>query len=316
MSMPNPEPIFVDDALLRQAEQLCKLRLTNDPDNRSLLSSLGKVYRKQGKLDDARAIYERLTRLDPEDRESAYMHAVLAGIDVPAPPPGIHPAPFVLLKNFLPSALHETLVPFVLANQDKLVPAKVGNNEYKPECRESLEIPGKWDAQKAIHEHVREIIPRVLAPLDVAPFEIGKLEVKLRVYLDGHFFRIHMDCPANSEDNANRKVSYVYFFHKLPRAYTGGGLLLFDTDVENNKYTTAGFTRIEPEDNSIVLFSSAYYHSVVPVSCPSKEVANSRFVINGHVSKPVAVKPAVEAPAIDVLAQVAPAETGMVAAPV
>src|SRR5262245_4567840 len=141
MSMSNPEPIFVDDALLCQAEQLCKVQLAKNPDNRAMLASLGKTYRKQGRLADARPLYERLTQLDPDDREAAYMHAILEGTDVPPAPPGIQPARFVLAKNFLPPSLHETLVPFVLANQHRLTPAKVGNNEYNPERRESLEVP-------------------------------------------------------------------------------------------------------------------------------------------------------------------------------
>src|SRR5947208_3381056 len=128
MKMTNPEPLFVDDALLRRAEQLCQLRLANDPDNRTLLASLAKIYRKQGKLTEATTLYRRLTVLDPDDGEAAYMCAVLAGTDVPAPPAGLHPAPFVLLKDFLPNSFHETLLPFALSVQDKLVPAKVGNN--------------------------------------------------------------------------------------------------------------------------------------------------------------------------------------------
>jgi Rps23 Pro-64 3,4-dihydroxylase Tpa1-like proline 4-hydroxylase len=294
--MTNLEPLFVDDALLLQGEQLCTLRLAKDPDNRAFLASLGKIYRKQGKLAEATTVYARLTQLDAEDREAAYMHAVLAGTEVPLPPPGIHPAPFVLLKDYLPQSFHETLLPYAISIQDQLSPALVGNDEYRPQTRESLEFRGQCEVKQRFHKFVRGTIPTVLPRLHVGPFEMGILEVKLRAYLDGHFFRIHMDCPPNSEFNANRQVSYVYFFHKRPRGYTGGALLLFDTDTENNTFTTAGFTRIEPEDNSIVLFASAYYHSVVPVSCPSKHYTDSRFVINGHVSKRAAARPAVEAP--------------------
>jgi Rps23 Pro-64 3,4-dihydroxylase Tpa1-like proline 4-hydroxylase len=143
--------------------------------------------------------------------------------------------------------------------------------------------------KKRFHQRIRPIIPTVLSRLHVAPFEIGEFEVKVRAYLDGHFFRIHMDCPPKEVQIAHRRVSYVYFFHKQPRAYTGGDLLLFDSDpvVDKTQYTTAGFTRIVPDNNSIIIFPSAYWHSVIPVSCPSKEFVDSRFVINGHVSKRV-----------------------------
>src|SRR5947209_4592708 len=98
----NPEPLLVSDTLLEQAEQACQRRLAKDPDNRTALASLGKTYRKQGRLDDARNVYERLSRIDPDDRETAYLHAALAGVRPPRWPEGVRPAPFVLFKNFLP----------------------------------------------------------------------------------------------------------------------------------------------------------------------------------------------------------------------
>jgi Rps23 Pro-64 3,4-dihydroxylase Tpa1-like proline 4-hydroxylase len=290
---PNFEPLFVSDSLLQQAEQLCKLRLAQDPDNGTALASLAQVYRKQGNLSAATTLYKRLSLLNPDDREAEYMHAILAGTEVPSLA-GMRPAPFVLLKDFLPKSFHETLLPFVLSVQENLVPALVGTGDYKPETRESLDLPGKCEVKNRFRQYIRETIPKVTARLNVAPFEILDLEVKLRAYLDGHFFRLHMDCPPKIESCAHRKVSYVYFFHKLPRAYTGGNLLLFDSNLETNQFTTSSFTSIVPEDNCIVLFPSVYWHSVVPISCPSKQFADSRFVINGHVSDRE-YKPVVEA---------------------
>src|SRR5438270_12337165 len=96
----NLEPLLASNALLQQAEQKCRRRLANDPDNQTVLASLGQVYRKQGNLTEAATIYRRLTLLNPEDQEAAYMHAILSGTAVPDMPPGIHPAPFVFLRDF------------------------------------------------------------------------------------------------------------------------------------------------------------------------------------------------------------------------
>jgi Rps23 Pro-64 3,4-dihydroxylase Tpa1-like proline 4-hydroxylase len=292
----NAEPLLVSSALLEQAEQMCRRRLASDPDNRPMLRSLAQTFRKQGKLAEALPLYERLRRLDPDDREADYLHAILSAGDVPVLPAGLRPAPFVLLKDFLPRQIHEHLLPFALTVQDMLVPARVSSGEYKPEVRESLDLPGKCELKELFREHLSGTIPKILARLHVAPFEVGEFEVKIRAYLDGHFFRVHMDCPSNDKAIANRKVSYVYFFHKQPRAYTGGELLLFDTDVDTNMYTTSRFTRVVPDDNSIIIFPSAYWHSVIPVSCPSKQFIDSRFVINGHISDRVP-EPSFEEPA-------------------
>ncbi len=145
--MSNPEPFFVSDALLQQAERLCQQQLAGDPRNLAALTSLAQIFRKQGNLSEAAVIYEQLKELNPGDRDAEYTHAILAGTAVP---PRVRAAPFVLIRNFLPSAFHETLVPLVLASQEQLVPAKVGNNEYNPQRRESLEIPGNWEGRSAL----------------------------------------------------------------------------------------------------------------------------------------------------------------------
>lgn len=136
--LPNPEPLFVSDALLEQAERMCRRRLANDPNNRTVLASLAQICRKQGNLSEATTLYERLSLLEPQDEEAAYMHAILAGAGVPS---CFRPAPFVFLKDFLPSSFHDTLVPFVLSTQEKLVPALVGKGDYKPDLREAWTYP-------------------------------------------------------------------------------------------------------------------------------------------------------------------------------
>ncbi|GDY69657.1 hypothetical protein SAV14893_090500 [Streptomyces avermitilis] len=42
----------------------------------------------------------------------------------------------------------------------------------------------------------------------------------------------------------------------------------------------------EPEHDSIVFFLPTAWHEVRPVSCPSKQHADSRFAINGWLCSP------------------------------
>jgi Rps23 Pro-64 3,4-dihydroxylase Tpa1-like proline 4-hydroxylase len=282
----NPEPLLVSSALLRHAEQRCRVRLAEDSDNPALLESLGEVLRKLGKLAEAAPLYARLARMKPEDERLQYVHALIAGLDpMPLPPSGLQPGPFVTVNDFLPASFHETLVPFTISMEGELTPAMVGNDQYAPDRRESLELRDASEVQARFAKHVRQFLVEISGRLHVPSFQLGRLEAKLRVYLDGHFFRLHMDNPSNSPTSCNRQISYVYFYHRMPRGYTGGDLLLFDTDLAANQFTTSGFTRIQPVDNSIVFFPSGVYHSVVPVTCTSKRIADSRFVINGHFSK-------------------------------
>jgi len=288
----NNEPLFVDPVLLQQAEQLCKKRLQNDPQNRASLRSLAEVYRKLGYLVEAAAAYERLFCLDPHDQEAGYLAAVLGGKDWTTAPTGMRAAPFVLLRDFLPQAFHDGLIPLLISLRDKLAPALLGDGTYIPEYRETLDFMDKWEGQQRFRDCVKQVLPHLVRRLFLAPFRLKYVEAYLRAYLDGHFFRVHMDAPPNSA-RADRVLSFVYYFHKLPRPYTGGELLLFDSDIEVDKsFTRARFTCIGPEDNALVVFPSKFYHCVLPVHCPSREFADSRFVINGFVNKQTAAKPA------------------------
>jgi Rps23 Pro-64 3,4-dihydroxylase Tpa1-like proline 4-hydroxylase len=96
---------------------------------------------------------------------------------------------------------------------------------------------------------------------------------------------VHRDADPDLP-GATRMINYVYYFHKTPRPYTGGELLLFDSDTEvKDSWTRSRFTCVAPEDNSVVFFPPNFYHSVAPIRCPTQDFADSRFVINGHYHK-------------------------------
>jgi len=139
--------------------------------------------------------------------------------------------------------------------------------------------------KQKFREKVEATLPELYRRLRLLPFKHDDIEVKLRVYQDGHFFKMHMDNPRDSVESHHRTISFVYFFHKEPRPYEGGDLLLFDTDVESNVHTTSRITRLIPENNSVVFFPSSYWHCVIPLKCPSGAFEDSRFVINGHVHR-------------------------------
>jgi SM-20-related protein len=288
MMTDNNDPLFNAD-LLQKAEQLLNQRLKNDPENRSGLRSLAELYRKLGKLAEARTAYEQLIHLDPQDQEAGYLQAVVGGKEWRIGPDGLRAAPFVLLKDFLPPEFHAGLLPFMISVKDKLVPGVTnvdtqGKMEYKPDFREMLALPGNWDGNSRFGSLLVKVLPQVVPRLGLAPFKINYVEIELRAYQDGHFLKVHMDAPPTST-RADRAISFVYYFHRRPRPYTGGELLLFDSDIEANSFTTTRYTRLVPEDNSLVIFPSNFYHCVVPIRCASKCFADSRFAIGGFIRK-------------------------------
>jgi hypothetical protein len=281
------DPLFVDPALLANAEAICTARLDNEPQNRSVWRSLLDIYRKRGKIAEAAKTCERLLQLDPKSREIEYLFGVLTGSMDDDVPHGTRPAPFVVERNFLPGDLHDALLSYLIEVQTQFVPALItsagGGQRYAPEYRDTLDFVGQWNGRRQFVELFEETVRPMIRRLHVPEPEAYDVDLHVRAYQDGHFFRVHMDAPANRPAVSNRVVSFVYFFHRVPRSYGGGELLLFDTDPEANTFTVARFTQIVPEDNALVMFPSRFYHCVTPVTCPSRQFADSRFVVNGFV---------------------------------
>ncbi|MGW7244500.1 2OG-Fe(II) oxygenase [Streptomyces sp. NPDC054804] len=75
------------------------------------------------------------------------------------------------------------------------------------------------------------------------------------------------------------------------RRFDGGELRVFDAALPLHTETAGRWQEHtwrdwEPEHDSIVFFLPTAWHEVRPVSCPSKQHADSRFAINGWLCSP------------------------------
>jgi SM-20-related protein len=95
---------------------------------------------------------------------------------------------------------------------------------------------------------------------------------------DGDYFRRHDDNTRGCAPT--RAISYVYFFHREPRAFTGGELCLHAYPGELDAPET-----VAPAQNQLVLFSSSRPHEVSLVVCPSRAFADSRLTLNGWIHR-------------------------------
>ena len=273
---------ILDDAVSR-----LEPRAAANPNDVRTLNTLGQIYRKQGRLAEAAVVYARLAALTPDDARVRALAAILRGDAPPEWPANepLQPAPFALIRDFAPPAFHQTLLPTVLAAPEEAVVAStVGRDQYRPDLRQSFTVAGLQALQSAFWDVVAAALPAIVPRLQVPAFRVGGREVRIRTYRAGNFFEVHRD--NSIPETADRQVSFVYFFHREPRRYTGGDLLLFDTSPDSKRPPVTNFTRIIPVDNAIVLFPSRFYHAVVPVQCSSPDPGDSRFVINGHIRRP------------------------------
>lgn len=130
---------------------------------------------------------------------------------------------------------------------------------------------------------LRTFLPHVLARLDYPWFPVRHLEIQLTASNNGEFFRVHTDNGSKQDSSVGqRALTFVYFFHREPRAFSGGEMRLYDTRHDGGSAVAAGPYRIvQPLQNQVVFFDSSSLHEIVPVGCPSGDFADSRFTVNG-----------------------------------
>ena len=127
-------------------------------------------------------------------------------------------------------------------------------------------------------KRLRAMLPVVRQQLGIPWFPLVKVERQLTAHARGGFFVPHVD--TGDARIRGRRISCVYYFHLLPKRFSGGELKLYDTWVTPTGSTGAGtYTTLEPIDNSIVFFSSDAFHEVCPVETETEAFADSRFTV-------------------------------------
>lgn len=206
---------------------------------------------------------------------------------VPQTPPPTAPqdpliSRYLQFDNFLTPDEHQRLLEYAIQRQSEFVPTTTFTKEAN--YRESVVLYSFPEFAELMRERVRQVFPDVATQMGLTPFEISQIEAQLTAHNDGNFYKVHND--NGSPDTRSRELTYVYYFYREPKPFTGGELVIYDSQVRNNYYVKADtFKTVEPRNNSIVFFLSRYLHEVLPIHCPSQEFADSRFTINGWVRR-------------------------------
>jgi Rps23 Pro-64 3,4-dihydroxylase Tpa1-like proline 4-hydroxylase len=198
------------------------------------------------------------------------------------PAPGSLASQYVQIENFLPPDLVSKLLDLTLAKESAFVPTGVTTQDKN--YRQSLFLPSfsQLPVWPLILAKIEQVMPAVMEILGIPNFAVADIEAQLTAHNDGNYYKVHND--NGSPPTATRVFTYVYYFHRDPKAFEGGELKIFDTKIQNNYYVAAeSFSLVEPIHNSIVFFLSRYLHEVLPVRCPSRQFADSRFTVNGWI---------------------------------
>ena len=277
---------LADPEVLARAVAALRHVLQRDPEDERARWALGEALRLRGGLLEALDCYRRILRTNPGHRRAGRLAAILGNEAAPGGNggEGVRPAPFVHTARFLSGREQDDV--WSVVTEAGFRPAGVvscgGVKGVDPAVRSSRVLQTGL-AFRELRNWFRE---RVVAALEGAwerlqmePFPIGRTEVQLTSHRAGDFFGLHKDAVGPGA-TGERRVTFVYYFHKRPRRFSGGDLLLFDTDPARDACGVK-YTRIAPSHNSILFFPSDCYHVVLPVACEGAEFEDGRFTLNG-----------------------------------
>ena len=196
------------------------------------------------------------------------------------PPPRVIRHPIAVIGNFLPDDEWNSLLRDVLASEARFRPS--GTHDARADYRQSLVLNPPVDLVRPVVDRVRRLMPQLLPVLRVSPIVVGAVEAQITASVDGSFFGVHTDA---GRDVPKRHLTYVYYFNRAPKGFTGGELRVYDDVVRNGKLARSeSFQTIDPVHNRIVLFWAKTMHQVMPVRMPSRAFADARFTVNGWIN--------------------------------
>ena len=243
------------------------------------LERLAQMCRRAGALDEARALLERL----PDGAPGRELLSALRGL--PQRPDGNTAAPFHRQTDFLPAEAAAEVLDLATDALQDLVDSTVADADdvrrLDPSTRRS-HVATEVDALRRVFmPHVKALMAeRGLARrMGLDRDAPGRHELQFTAHGDGCFFKPHTDAPPGA--STGRAITFVYYFVNPPRRFSGGDLLLFDGPADGAWWDTTAFTRIAPENNSLIVFPSARAHEVEPVRSDHADLAAGRLTLNG-----------------------------------
>lgn len=194
---------------------------------------------------------------------------------------------FAVSVNNLLGSTRETLINYVIDSERKFQPATVivgggDQTQVNEQIRRASTLddlgPFADTFKKALMAHLEPALKK----LHHQGFPVGRMEMQITASGDGDYFRLHSD----SDSKSTREISFVYYFYREPRRFSGGELRLYQSKLVDGKLIPADHPQtLSPRQDMLVLFPSANDHEVLPVRVPTGAFADSRFTINGWIHR-------------------------------
>jgi hypothetical protein len=195
--------------------------------------------------------------------------------------------PWHQFHDVLAPADRQALLDWTIANRDRFRAAGLRGAGVDPSRRIADKLKDLGPFHALVEARLRELLPEILARIGVQPFPIEHVELNIAAHGDGAFFSRHRDIPTgpgrtplggDRSGTHDRLVSAVYYFHREPKAFSGGTLRLYRFGAGEGG--EADRVDVEPLQNSLLVFPSWATHEVRRVSVPSGRFEDRRFAVN------------------------------------
>jgi len=196
--------------------------------------------------------------------------------------------PIAVFDEFLVAAEFRALLDFTMSRRAEFVATEVigANGKSRPDHRQrrSCVLFELGSFHQMFVERLMTFLPQVVARLGLPWFQVSHVEAQLTMTNNGDYFRAHTD--SGTGPVSKRMLTFVYFFHREPRGFTGGELRIYATSRGSDCATAPARCRVlYPMQNQVVFFASTVLHEIMPVVCPSADFVNSRFTVNGWLHR-------------------------------
>jgi SM-20-related protein len=164
------------------------------------------------------------------------------------------------------------------ASREQFKASDVGygeRNRIDLSYRRSSKLKPIPELEDELRTDVSMALPCMFERLGIRPFDPARFEIEMVAHGDGAFFSRHEDIVIRPGMTSYRVISAVYYFHRLPKSFSGGALRIHPIGGEQ-----APFVDLEPANDRLIFFPSWFSHEVMPVVCPSGRFEDSRFAIN------------------------------------
>jgi Rps23 Pro-64 3,4-dihydroxylase Tpa1-like proline 4-hydroxylase len=188
-----------------------------------------------------------------------------------------------VIRSWLGSEAVTRLLRFVQSNERRFEDTKVTRQEGEGSVDRTRRVSRKLlsidELEKELCPKLEGSLPVIFHKLGNKPFIPSRIEVELVAHGDGAFFARHDDTftGPDQKGRGSRAISAVYYFHALPKAFSGGILRLHSLAASGKQGT---FADIAPDRDTLVFFPSFFPHEVLTVKCSSGRFLDCRFAVN------------------------------------